>query len=129
MTSRLWSFSVTKGLFRDDRLASRGYATLFAISSILTVCVELLLGSRVEPARMSFWMRLPIAFVGVFGTLGLLFLFIGMWWYWARLDVSGRWWKRFWFVVLLVGFWNGSIVYFLFVYLPQVVRRREASAH
>jgi hypothetical protein len=122
------TFPLARKLFRDDRLASRGYATLFAISSILTVCVEFILWSRLDPAKMSFWMRLPLAFVGVFGTLGLLFLYIGMWWYWARLDDSDRWWKRFWFVVLLVGFWNGSVPYFLFVYLPQVVRRREAGA-
>jgi hypothetical protein len=122
------SFPLATRLFRDDRLTSRGYATLFAISLILTVCVEFVLWSRPDPTKMSFWMRLPLAFVGVFGTLGLLFLYVGMWWYWARLDDSGRWWKRFWFVVLLVGFWNGSVLYFLFVYLPQVVRRREAGA-
>lgn len=127
MTSGLWSFSLARRLFRDDRLTSRGYTALFAISSVLTICVDLVLRSRLDPAKMSFSMRLPLAFVGVFGTLGLLFLYIGMWWYWARLDDSGRWWKRFWFVVLLVGFWNGSILYFLFVYLPQVVRRREVN--
>lgn len=128
MTSGLWDFSFARRIFRDDRLASRGYASLFTISSILTVCVELLLRSRVEPAKMSFWIRLPLAFLGVFGTLGMMFLWVGMWWYWATLDDSGRWWKRIWFVVLLIGFWDGSIVYFLFVYLPQLVRRREANA-
>jgi hypothetical protein len=122
------SLPLARKLFRDDRLTSRGYAPLFAISSILTVCVEFVLWSRLDPAKMSFWMRLPLALVGVFGTLGLLFLYIGMWWYWTRLDDSGCWWKGFWFVVLLVGFWNGSVLYFLFVYLPQVVRRREAGA-
>jgi hypothetical protein len=128
MTSGLWDFSLSRRLFRDDRLASRGYATLFGISSILTICVELLLRSRIDPAKMSFWIRLPIVFVGVFGTLGMMFLWLGMWWYWVRLDDSGRWWKRFWFAVLLIGFWNGSVPYFIFVYLPQTVRKREASA-
>lgn len=72
---------------------------------------------------MSFWTRLPWGILGVLGPIGLLFLWFGMWRYWVRVDDSNLWAKRAWFVVLLVGFWYGSVLYYLFAYLPQVIRR------
>jgi hypothetical protein len=42
---------------------------------------------------------------------------VGMWSYWLRVDRSTRKLKRLWFFVLLVGFWYGSILYFLLKYL------------
>lgn len=128
MTSGLWGFSLARRIFREDRLASRGYAALFIICFILIVCLTLVVRSPIDFSKLPLWMRLPLALVTVSGIVGFSFMWVGMWWYWARLDDSGRWWKRFWFVVLLAGFWYGSIPYFLFVYLPQVFRRREASA-
>lgn len=59
---------------------------------------------------------------GIGGTISIFYVWIGMWKYWARLDESGRWSKRFWFAVMLIGFWYGSCLYCWCAYLPQVIR-------
>jgi hypothetical protein len=120
--------SLSRRLFRDDLLSSRVYASLFLMSSILVVGLTFLVQSNVDPSKLSLWIRIPWTALAVFGTLGLFFLWIGMWWYWVRLDASSGLSKRVWFVVLLAGFWYGSILYYFSVYLPQVVRRRAVKA-
>src|SRR5580700_3211968 len=87
-------FKLSRWLFRDDRLVSRPYAVLFAISSILVLAMIPLILGRLDPAKMSFWTRLPLGLLGVFGPLALFFLWIGMWTYWVRIDDSNRWAKR-----------------------------------
>src|SRR5258708_36793781 len=51
--------------------------------------------------------------VGVTGATAALYLWIGMGWYWLRLDRSGSAAKRFWFVILLLLNWIGAIFYYL----------------
>jgi hypothetical protein len=82
---------------------------------------------RIDTTKMSFWMRLPWGLMGIVGPIGLFFLLLGMWRYWMRLDDSGPAAKRFWFFVLLVGFWYGSVLYFYSVYLPQVFRKSNSE--
>jgi Phospholipase_D-nuclease N-terminal len=60
--------------------------------------------------------------VGVTGASAALYLWIGMGWYWLRLDDSPSSAKKFWFVILLVLNWVGAIAYYFAVY------RRWASA-
>lgn len=62
------------------------------------------------------------AVVGVTGASAALYLWIGMGWYWLRLDHSPSYAKKFWFVMLLVLNWVGAIAYYFAVY------RRSASA-
>ena len=61
--------------------------------------------------------------VGVCGALALFIIWVAMWRYWARVDNSNAWVKRLWFIILLAGFWYGSVLYYYCVYLPQRRRR------
>ena len=54
------------------------------------------------------WIRVLLAVLLVLAIVGMLFVWVGMWWYWAKLDVSGNWARRFWFFVLLCGFCFGA---------------------
>ncbi len=60
--------------------------------------------------------------VGVIGASSALYLWIGMAWYWFRLDRSASSMKKLWFVVLLLLNWVGAVAYYFAVY------RRSASA-
>ncbi|MGB8476676.1 MAG: hypothetical protein WCE61_21550, partial [Candidatus Acidiferrum sp.] len=61
--------------------------------------------------------------LGAAGAVGLFYIWFGMWRYWVKLDTSRPRTKRLWFIILLVGFWWASVLYFLAVYLPQGARR------
>ncbi len=62
--------------------------------------------------------------LGALEAIGILFLWLGMWRYWTRVDDSNRSAKRLWFIVLLIGFWWGSALYYFLAYLPQTIRRK-----
>jgi uncharacterized BrkB/YihY/UPF0761 family membrane protein len=111
---------------RDDWLISQTVALLFLLSTGLVVLSTPVFLGRLDTATMSFWQRLPWGILGIAGPPGILFLWLGMWRYWFRHDESKPSVKRFWFVVLLIGFWFASCVYCFFVYLPQVIQRRKA---
>jgi hypothetical protein len=106
----------------DRWLVSRTAAALFLVSSLLMIPMAFVFRGSVETANMALWSRLPWAFVGVFGSTGLFFLWFGMWRYWISIDDSAVWIKRIWFFVLLVGFWYGAAIYCLSCYLPRVLR-------
>ena len=121
-------FAFSRWLFRDDRLASRAYQILFFVSALVVLAMVPFFMGEVDPSKMSIWGRLHWAFLGTFGPFGLFFLWFGMWWYWVKLDHSGRWIKRGWFLVLLFGFWYGSVLYYFGAYLPQVRRASRPGA-
>lgn len=91
-------------LFKDRWLISRQAAWVFFGC---TICVgfatPILLGS--DPSRIYSWMGSLRDLVGGLSAIGTLFLWLGMWRYWVRVDNGGKWMKRLWFLVLLVGFW------------------------
>ena len=113
--------------FSDDWLITQRAAKLFLVSTLLVLAVTPILLGRINTQTMSFWARLPWGILGVLGSVALFFLWFGMWRYWARVDNSSRWVKRIWFLLLLVGFWWGSCLYCLFLYLPQVFRRAKVA--
>jgi hypothetical protein len=117
------SFWLWKKL-RDDWIVKPRAAVVFLVCSVFVlVLIPVFFGHISQGgsvARQIFW-----GAVGAIGAPATLFLWIGMWRYWARVDASRNWAKRRWFAVMLVGFWYGSVLYCYFVYLPQV-RRREA---
>lgn len=115
-------------LFGDDWMVSRKAAKLFFASAVLELLSTLMFFGWIDIAKMTFSQRLPWGILGMVGSVGTGFLWIGMWRYWFRLDDSGAWNKRFWFVVLLVGFWWGSCLYFFFAYLPRVTHHRTAES-
>jgi hypothetical protein len=106
----------------DDWLVSARAATLFRVSTILVLAsLPIFLGY--VHGEMSTWKQVVWGTEGVLGAPAIFFLWSGMWRYWARIDHSSIWVKRFWFTVLLIGFWCGSVFYCYFVYLPQIRRK------
>ena len=118
-------FPMFRGLFRDDRLVSQTYLRLFSVSAVLCVAVTLFWFHPVDPLDTVLWLRILITVIGMGATVGLFFIWLGIWFYWVRLDGSEAWQKALWFFVLLAGFCLGSTLYFLFVYLPQMMRRAK----
>jgi len=112
--------------FRDDWIVTRRAAKFFLVSTILVVVLTVLLGP-LQTAKVTPLIRILGGILGITGALGTIFLWLGMWRYWSRIDNSNAWLKRFWFLVLLVGFWWGSCLYCWFAYLPQVFRGRIDS--
>lgn len=122
------------GLFRlpgdrwlgDKRcLISRTANWVFLLGAISVVALTPIFWGSLDPSKMSSEVRLGWGALCVFATPALLFLFLGMWRYWMRVDDSGPVAKRVWFVVLLFGFWWASLLYYFLVYLPQVIRKRK----
>jgi hypothetical protein len=60
--------------------------------------------------------RVFFGFVGALGAPAALFLWLAMWYYWVRHDHSSRLRKSMWFIVLLLGAWFGSSLYYFFVF-------------
>jgi hypothetical protein len=113
--------------FKDDWLITRQAARLFVVSTLLVLALTPVFLGKIDTQTMPFWTRLPWGILGILGPIALFFLWFGMWRYWVRIDNSSVWIKRMWFVVLLVGFWWGSCLYCLLVYLPQVLRRSRVA--
>ena len=123
---RIGPFWLPSSWLRDNWLVSRSTPILFLLSAICVVALTPVFRGSVDPSKMSFWQRLPWGILGILGPIGLFFLWFGMWLYWVRLDDSNAWAKRVWFLVLLVGLWWGSCLYYFFVYLPQVIRKQRS---
>jgi hypothetical protein len=113
--------------FRDDWIVSRQADTLFLVSVPFIVAVTPFFFGWVNITRATVWTQLGGAVVGVLGPISLFFLWFGMWRYWMRLDSSTARTKRLWFVILLIGFWYGSMLYYFCVYRPQVISRVGAD--
>lgn len=114
--NRLWDW------LGDDWLRSQQAAKIFFVATILIPATTLQMSGRVTPLRLPVWARYPWVIICMAGTCGLFFLWFGMWRYWAKLDDSGKFTKRLWFVILLFGLWLGGCLYYYGAYLPQVIR-------
>jgi hypothetical protein len=105
------------------------FETLFAVSDgisslllVLGVVANIVLSYRGELfAQEGTVFEILGTVVGVTGASAALYLWIGMGWYWLRLDHSPSFAKNFWFVTSLLLNWVGAIVYYFAVY------RRAAS--
>jgi hypothetical protein len=124
---RVGLFWLPSAWLRDDWLLSPLTVKLFFFSAL---CVLALVPAvmRADEAHVAPWIRTSLTALGFLVPIGVLFLFIGMWWYWVRLDKSRAWQKKVWFVILLFGFWWGSFLYYFIVYLPQVLRTKKVEA-
>lgn len=106
----------------NEWLVSKLACLLFAISALIILAVTVAAltvapESELTPASRSTW-----AALGVFGAVGIFFLWGGMWKFWSSCDSSSRWKRRLSFAVLLIGLWYGAIVYFFVVHLPTAIR-------
>ncbi len=114
--------------YKDEWLVTRKAATLFLCSTVVVLALTPAFLGKVDTNLMSTAARALWAVLGTLGPVCFFFLWFGMWRYWVRLDRSPAWTKRFWFLVLLFGFWWGSCVYCYLVYAPQVLRRTRIEA-
>ena len=120
--SSIFQRALPSALMRDGWLTSPLVSKLFFASAL---CVVLFTGEYFvgDTSKAPHWQNVIWDILGVMESLGLSFIYLGMWWYWVRLDKSKR--KRLWFVFLLLGFWWASALYYFSVYLPQVTRQRK----
>lgn len=109
---------------RDDWLLSRVTAKVFLSAAVCIVALIPVFEGWVSSRNFPGWFQLPWTIIGMVISAGIVFLMLGMWRYWIRIDDSPRAWKRLWFFVLLFGFAYGSTVYCFFVYMPQLNRQR-----
>jgi uncharacterized BrkB/YihY/UPF0761 family membrane protein len=65
-----------------------------------------------------------LAIGGAAIAVSAFFLWGGMWKYWIVCDSSSQLSRRVWFVVLIIGLWYGAVLYYLFVYLPDVQKSK-----
>jgi hypothetical protein len=132
----LFRFPIANTVFRDDRLVSSRYAVLFGVSAAMTIGLIFFMGHSRSPwaARLSdpshFPPGLKLLWLLLFtATLAsVFFLWLGMWFYWARMDYSGKVVKTISFFVLLFGAFYASIAYYLSFYLWQTIRARKETA-
>ena len=104
------------------------YSSGKALFLSATCVIALTLEFNLDTSRAAPWQNTLWDILGIVEALGILFLWLGMWRYWSRVDDSKHSAKRLWFLVLLIGFWWGSVLYYFLSYLPQMVRRRKAEA-
>jgi hypothetical protein len=114
---------------RPDRwLCSRQAATLFAVAACLVLVTTPAFLGWMDTSRMAASTRFGWDALGAAGAVGLFYIWFGMWRYWLKLDTSHPQTKRLWFIILLVGFWWASVLYFLAIYVPQRARRNRSKA-
>jgi len=104
---------------RHDYLISRFVAQFFLFSAVWGIISFPFFIGYLDPARMPSWIGIPVKVLVLAGVAPVLLLWLGTWRYWVRLDDSGLWAKRIWFVVLLFGFWCGAVIYYFSVYFPR----------
>lgn len=106
--------------FKDDWLVSPRAVKAFLLAALLVLgTIPIFLG-WIDPAKVPSWQRPLWGIEGVFGALSIFFLWISMWRYWIRLDNSSRSEKLISFMLLLVGMFYGSVIYYFFVYRSQI---------
>ena len=115
--------------FHDDWLVSRLAMRLFFLATIIVLAVTPIVYGSVDPNQISLWSKLGWGILGVMGPVAIFFLLFGMWRYWLRVDDSGRWAKRFCFLVLLVGiwWWYALCLYCWIIYLPRTLRTNRGG--
>src|SRR3954451_15693035 len=109
-------------------MQTRRAAQLFFVASLLILPLLPFFTGTIEPSGDTTFSIVFWGLLGVFGSLSIFFLWLGMWRYWAKVDTSSGWAKRIWFLVMLIGFWYGSCLYCWCVYLPKVIKRGAVPA-
>ena len=108
--------------FRDDWIVTPSAAKLFFCAAIVAAVITPVVLGYVQPSGKSGAANVFWNLFGAASPFAVFFIWIGMWRYWARIDPSPKWVRRFWFVILLAGFWCGSVLYYFLMYLPQCLK-------
>lgn len=98
-------------------LLEKRFFRYFWISISLLLLVHLIFWRAHHLAAYGFAVQIPL---GVFGGLcacGFLYLWLGMYCYWLKLDHHHKAIKTVWLLILTFGLWYGAVVYFFVVYL------------
>jgi hypothetical protein len=101
---------------RDDWVLSAAASRLFAASAAIIVVMTALLVADVARTTDALGQVLW-SVLGVLLGFSIFFLWSGMLRFWGRFDPSSRWPRRIWLGLMIAGFWYGSVLYYLAVYL------------
>jgi hypothetical protein len=111
----------------QEWLVSRSASTLFAICSLLTLVVTFILYIGIPSASaLSTPSIVLIGVAGFAGPFAMFFLWGGMLRFWMQGEPSSRGVRKFWFLLLILGFCYGAVLYYVFVYLSS--SRRGGTA-
>lgn len=122
---------ILQGLWKrvdDQWIVGKPARLLLGVAAALILVVTGVLCYLPLPENPTIITRILFGIIGVSGSLSIFFLWSGMWRYWIRYDHSARFTRRIWFVILLVGFCYGAIIYYLCVYLPATGTSAEEKA-
>ena len=103
----------------QQRVGVRACNWLLVLSSVLILAMTLVIYDVARVPEDGVIAQIALGLLGVTATLGVFFLWGGMWLHWRMTPWAGKWSKRFWAVVLFLGFWYGAVVYLYAVYLPR----------
>jgi uncharacterized membrane protein len=115
-------------MLTSDWLTKPRTARLFLVSSVLVLVSGAFAISLYEISGWSVFhlIETSTVFKTLCGLLGVvtapagIYVFVGMLWYWARLDTSSRFRKALWFMLFLTTGFIGLAIYSLSVYRKQV---------
>jgi hypothetical protein len=115
----------------EEWLCGGSARLLFGAAAILIIAVTaaLLWVVPALPENPGVLARFGMGILGVGGGLSIFFLWGGMRDYWTRCDSSSQWLRRLSFLLLLVGFCYGAIIYYLCVYLPKTAPKTGRPLH
>jgi RHS repeat-associated protein len=93
------------------------YAALGAVLiCILALAIDLIPDNETTQITQTLPAKILGVALGLIGAPTVLWLWVGMAWYWLRLDSSPRRQKIAWFLVLLMLNWIGAIAYYFVVF-------------
>src|SRR5260370_39419526 len=114
----------------SDWLIRSGSVTLFSVSSAIVLAFGVIMigvssyrGTTPSLLETATAFRILCGLIGVFAAPAGIYLFIGMLWYWAKLDPSPRYSKTLWFLLFLLTGFFGLAIYSLVVYRRQATKR------
>jgi hypothetical protein len=109
-------------------LVSRMASALFAACCVLIAVMTAVLYRDDQLQDIGSIASVLLGVGGMACSVGIFFLWGGMWRYWMTGKPSNRAARRLWFLLLIVGVWYGAILYYVFVYLPASRRMSRECA-
>ena len=121
-------------LFTKEWLVRGGGPCVLLLSAIvILVETAFVYGFRIAHADLARLVAVSVPIrvlyfaVEIVSTFAYLLLYFAMWFYWALVDGSRTSKKKIWFIVLLLGLWYGSCLYYFLVYRPQIAAFQKAA--
>ena len=119
----------------SDWLARPRSVKVFTLASTVTLIAgALMLALYFSGAKTISLLETSTAFrtfcgiVGVVAAPSMVYVLVGMLWYWAKLDTSTHLQKTLWFLLFLVTVFFGTAIYSIAVYRRQVTNQPQVVA-